>query len=214
MRVSYPFALKLYSRLMSTTRRIKRTKITLLGDSGVGKSSIVNQYKYGHLPENLEATVGATCFNADVRVDDQDVKVSIWDTAGQEMFRSLVPNFVLGSSIVLLVFDVSSLDSVKHLSDWLDFVYDRCDPESLICCVVANKMDLDDKSSLEVGQAWATEHGMMFMDVSAFNGPQVDALFSAIVERWYHECKVKEKEGEANAVLVKTKTTEESSCNC
>ena len=201
---------------MSTgTRRIKRTKITLLGDSGVGKSSIVNQYKYGNLPENLEATVGATCFNADVKVSDgQEIKVSIWDTAGQEMFRSLVPNFVLGSSIVLLVFDVSSIDSVKHLSDWLDFVYDRCDPESLICCVVANKMDLDDKTSLDVGQAWAIEHGMMFMDVSAFNGPQVDSLFSTIVERWYRECKVKEKETEADAVLVKTKTTEESTCNC
>ena len=194
--------------MSNNSRRIRRTKITLLGDSGVGKSSIVNQYKYGRLPENLESTVGATCFNADVKVDDQEIKVSIWDTAGQELFRSLVPNFVLGSSIVLLVFDVSNPTSVINLSNWLEFVYERCDPDSLVCCVVCNKMDLDDKGALEIGHNWAIEHGMNFIDVSAFNAPQVEALFRNVVQNWHRQFKNKEKET-TDAIVIKGKS---SSC--
>ena len=160
------------------TPEIPKYKLIFLGDQSVGKSCIMNRFMNDTFTEEYQATIGLDFQSKNVQIDNQDIHLLLYDTAGQEKFRSLIPMYTRDANIVLLVYDISCKDSFMHLSDWLrDLTNLKMD--EVIFALVGNKNDLEDKREVnpEEGQKFAQEHDFIFHEISAKTGDGFSDLF-------------------------------------
>merc|ERR1712130_429684 len=134
-------------------------KVIILGDSGVGKTSLMNQYVNKKFSNQYKATIGADFLTKEVMVDERLVTMQIWDTAGQERFQSLGVAFYRGADCCVLVFDVNIAKTFENLDLWRDeFLIQAAprDPENFPFVVIGNKIDVDGGSSRVVSKKKAT----------------------------------------------------------
>jgi Ras-related protein Rab-7A len=132
---------------MSARRKVL-LKVIILGDSGVGKTSLMNQYVNKKFTSQYKATIGADFLTKEVMVDDRLVTMQIWDTAGQERFQSLGVAFYRGADCCVLVYDVTNANTFKTLDSWRDeFLIQASprDPENFPFVVIGNKIDLENR---------------------------------------------------------------------
>ena len=153
-------------------------KLIFLGDQSVGKSCILNRFMNDTFTEEYQATIGLDFQSKNVQIDNQDIHLLLYDTAGQEKFRALIPMYTRDANIILLVYDVTSKDSFLHLSDWLRDLT-NVEKEEVIFAVVGNKTDLDDRREVNSneGENYAKEHDFIFAEVSAKTGDGFSELF-------------------------------------
>ena len=168
---------------MSTTTtglnpEIPKYKLIFLGDQGVGKSCILNRFMSDSFKEDYQATIGLDFQSKNVQIDNQDIHLLLYDTAGQEKFRSLIPMYTRDANTILLVYDLCSKESFLHLSDWLKDLT-NINMNEVIFALVGNKIDLNDKREVspEEGQKFSEEHDFIFQEVSAKTGDGFSDLF-------------------------------------
>ena len=157
---------------------IPKYKLIFLGDQSVGKSCILNRFLNDTFIEDYQATIGLDFQSKNVQIDNQDIHLLLYDTAGQEKFRSLIPMYTRDANIILLVYDISNRDSFTNLSQWLKDLT-NVNMEEIILCVVGNKIDLNDKRAvnIEEGKKFADEHNLIFQEISAKTGDGFSDLF-------------------------------------
>ena len=157
---------------------IPKYKLIFLGDQSVGKSCILNRFMNDTFTEEYQATIGLDFQSKNVQIDNQDIHLLLYDTAGQEKFRSLIPMYTRDANIILLVYDISSKESFVHLSDWLRDLT-NIKKEDVIFAVVGNKTDLDDRREVnsDEGENFAKEQNFIFAEVSAKTGEGFSELF-------------------------------------
>ena len=124
-----------------------RQKIIFCGDAGVGKTSIINSFMSQKFQDEYEPSIGVDFFSKTVRYKDRLIKLQIWDSAGQEKFRSLIPNYIRGSSLIFLIYDISNKISYEHIPDLIQFIK-NVDNNGIII-LVGNKIDLNDKREID-----------------------------------------------------------------
>ena len=157
---------------------IPKYKLIFLGDQGVGKSCILNRFMNNTFTEEYQATIGLDFQSKNVQIDNQDIHLLLYDTAGQEKFRSLIPMYTRDANIILLVYEVTSKDSFLHLNHWLNDLT-TVKKDEVIFVVVGNKTDLEDKRevSREEGEQFAKDNDYLFAEVSAKYGEGFEDLF-------------------------------------
>ena len=145
---------------------VNRQKIIFIGDVSVGKTSIINVLMGQKFNNEYEASIGVDFFSKTIKYKGKTIKLQIWDSAGQEKFRSLIPNYIRGSSLVFIVYDISSRKSFESLQNWIDFVNNI---ENSNIVILGNKIDLDNKREVttEEGQKFCEEKNYEFFEVSA-----------------------------------------------
>uniref|UniRef100_A0A6B2G1N5 Ras-related protein Rab-2B (Trinotate prediction) n=1 Tax=Myxobolus squamalis TaxID=59785 RepID=A0A6B2G1N5_MYXSQ len=113
-----------------------------------------------------------------INIDNNDIKLQIWDTAGQESFRSITRSYYRGAAGALLVYDITRRETFDHLQSWIDDTRQHGTP-NVVIMVIGNKSDLEDKREVkkEEGEAFAREHGLIFMETSAKNASNVEEAF-------------------------------------
>lgn len=157
-------------------------KVVLLGESGVGKTSIITRFINGTFENHLLSTNGASYVSKNLdfpEYDNKIIKFEVWDTAGQEQYRSLNKIFYKDASICILVYDITSLISFNSLKDyWYKEILDSA-PKNIILGLAANKSDLDDKEVVQEEKAreFAKEINAVFMYTSASRSFGIDQLF-------------------------------------
>ena len=162
----------------SVNPEIPKYKLIFLGDQNVGKSCILNRFMNDTFTEEYQATIGLDFQSKNVQIDNQDIHLLLYDTAGQEKFRSLIPMYTRDSNIILLVYEINNKDSFLHLPDWLNDL-SNVNKDDIIFALVGNKIDLEDsrKVSTEEGKNYANENGFLFHEVSAKTGEGFSDLF-------------------------------------
>ena len=157
---------------------IPKFKLIFLGDQNVGKSCILNRFMNDTFTEEYQATIGLALQSKNVQIDNQDIHLLLYDTAGQEKFRSLIPMYTRDSNIILLVYEINNKDSFIHLPDWLNDL-SNVNKEDVIFALVGNKIDLEEKRqvSTEEGKNYADQNGFIFHEVSAKTGEGFSELF-------------------------------------
>ena len=162
-------------------------KLIVLGYQSVGKSCILNRFIYDTFTEDYQATIGLDFKTKEkVKINNQDSKLLLYDTSGQEKFKSLIPMYTRDADIILLVYDVTSKDSFIHLSNWLKIFTDsEIDIKDKIFAVVGNKTDLNDRREVNSneGENYAKEHDFIFLEVSAKTGDGIEKLFDVILKK-------------------------------
>jgi len=162
----------------SVNPEIPKYKLIFLGDQNVGKSCILNRFMNDTFTEEYQATIGLDFQSKNVQIDNQDIHLLLYDTAGQEKFRSLIPMYTRDSNIILLVYEINNKDSFLHLPDWINDLT-NINKDDVIFALVGNKIDLEESRevSTEEGQKFAEEHGYIFQEVSAKTGDGFSDLF-------------------------------------
>eukprot|EP01121_Diplochlamys_sp_Union-15-3_P008437 TRINITY_DN2239_c0_g1_i1.p1 TRINITY_DN2239_c0_g1~~TRINITY_DN2239_c0_g1_i1.p1 ORF type:complete len:205 (-),score=37.32 TRINITY_DN2239_c0_g1_i1:67-681(-) len=172
---------------MSTHKKVL-LKVIILGDSGVGKTSLMNQYVNKKFSNQYKATIGADFLTKEVMVDDRLVTMQIWDTAGQERFQSLGVAFYRGADCCVLVFDVNDAKSFENLDSWRDeFLIQAAprDPENFPFVVLGNKIDLENQRvvSQKRAMAWCQSKGdIPYFETSAKEAINVEQAFQTVAK--------------------------------
>jgi Ras-related protein Rab-7A len=160
-------------------------KVIILGDSGVGKTSLMNQYVNRKFSNQYKATIGADFLTKEVMVDDRMVTMQIWDTAGQERFQSLGVAFYRGADCCVLVYDVTMPNSFKTLDSWRDeFLIQASprDPDHFPFVVIGNKIDCDTRAvAMRRAQQWCAAKGdIPYFECSAKEAINVEQAFQTV----------------------------------
>eukprot|EP00475_Leptophrys_vorax_P026278 TRINITY_DN3699_c0_g1_i1.p1 TRINITY_DN3699_c0_g1~~TRINITY_DN3699_c0_g1_i1.p1 ORF type:complete len:209 (+),score=58.28 TRINITY_DN3699_c0_g1_i1:64-690(+) len=155
-------------------------KIVLLGDSGVGKSSLMLRFADDVFNESFVSTIGVDYRFRTVNIDGKRVKLHLWDTAGQERYRALTSNYLRGSHGILVVYDVTSKETLDHITEWMVSV-NKWAGDTVTKVLVGNKADLEDKRQVSTaeGEEVARNMGMLYFETSAKTATNVDIVFMA-----------------------------------
>ena len=160
--------------------------ILLLGDSCVGKTSLISRYANGVFKDEYIATVGLDFVSKQEIINDKNINVKLWDTAGQERYKALTPSYLRGADGVVLVFDVTNSETFDNLKFWLDSLKNNLGENNSFLPVVinGNKIDIDDRDiSKDDANKFAQENNYKYFETSAKSGVGVDELFREIVNQ-------------------------------
>ena len=153
-------------------------KIIVIGNSGVGKSCLTLKATQDIFKEDFASTIGFQFFSFHVKINDKILKLQIWDTCGQEIYRSLITNFYRSTALAIICYSVTDKKSFEETEIWLKQVKSNSDPDCKVF-LIANKIDLPDRVvSSEEGMNCKKEHGFeCYMETSAKTGVNVRELF-------------------------------------
>merc|ERR1712137_484860 len=153
-------------------------KLLLIGDSGVGKSCLLLRFSDDSFTPSFITTIGIDFKIRTIEVDGRRIKLQIWDTAGQECFRTITTAYYRGAMGILLVYDVTDEKSFGNIRNWIRNIEQHA-TESVNKMLIGNKCDMVDKKVIETerGQALADEYNIKFMETSAKNSINVDQAF-------------------------------------
>ena len=154
-------------------------KIIVIGDSGVGKSCLTNQATKHAFDEKYNATVGFEFYTFNIKLNDKIIKLQIWDTCGQELYRSLITNFYRNSSLAIIVYAVDSKDSFENVETWLRELRTLSNPDTKVF-LIGNKIDLEKERVIkkDEGESYAKTNKLnKFIEASAKTGINAQQIF-------------------------------------
>jgi Ras-related protein Rab-2A len=163
-------------------------KYIVIGDTGVGKSCLLLQFTDKRFQPHHDLTIGVEFGARMITIDGKQIKLQIWDTAGQESFRSITRSYYRGAAGALLVYDITRRDTFNHLASWLEDAREHCNKDMTIM-LIGNKSDLASKRAVEYeeGERFAKENGLIFMETSAKTAEGVEEAFIQTARAIYNK---------------------------
>uniref|UniRef100_A0A3P8Z4I9 RAB6B, member RAS oncogene family b n=1 Tax=Esox lucius TaxID=8010 RepID=A0A3P8Z4I9_ESOLU len=171
---------------------LRKFKLVFLGEQSVGKTSLITRFMYDSFDNTYQATIGIDFLSKTMYLEDRTVRNSVshltpqvrlqlWDTAGQERFRSLIPSYIRDSTVAVVVYDITNVNSFQQTCKWIDDVRTERGSDVIIM-LVGNKTDLEEKRqiTIEEGEQRAKELNVMFIETSAKTGTNVKQLFRRV----------------------------------
>jgi len=201
---------------MSTRRKIM-AKLILLGDSGVGKTCIIERYINNSYSNNTKSTIGADFLCKEILIDDCIIMLQIWDTAGQEKFKSLGISFYRGSDCCVLVYDVNIAKSFENLDFWyqqfLNMAVPKDETMTFPFVVIGNKIDVSPQRAVSKaqGEEWCKQKAVAYMETSAKSAECVDDVFRKVAEIVYERNR-EMRGGDGGTKRIEEKPKEDDEC--
>lgn len=161
-------------------------KCIIIGDTGVGKSCLLLRYQKDQFSPTHDLTVGVEFGSKNTVIDGNQIKLQIWDTAGQESFRSITRSYYRGACCALLIYDITRYDTFRHCVRWLDEIRSNGNADSVVM-LIGNKSDMHERRtvSYEEGKEFSERHGLIFIETSAKSGERVEEAFNQMVSEVY-----------------------------
>ena len=162
----------------------KKCKLVFIGDSGVGKTSIIYRFIRGTFENNVDSTNGATFANKKIEYKEKNIilQFDIWDTAGQEKYRALTKIFYKDAGVAILVYDITRRESFDEIKNYWYHQIKDCAPSNIVLGIAANKCDLYDNEQVseEEARKFADEIGAVFKLTSASTNTGIEELFKGV----------------------------------
>lgn len=187
-------------------------KVLLLGDTGVGKSSLILRYTEETFNSKLVNSIGVDFKMKKKEIDGKIIKVQIWDTAGHERFRSITYSYYRGANAIIIVFDITNKKSFLSITEWLKQI-EKHAKENVFKFLVGNKSDLAEerKVTFEEAKEYADSHDLPYIETSAKEGININELFESSIKSFLSNSKY--IGGEKNIKLNNQSTNSEKN-NC
>lgn len=180
-------------------------KYIIIGDTGVGKSCLLLQFTDKRFQPVHDLTIGVEFGARMITIDGKQIKLQIWDTAGQEAFRSITRSYYRGAAGALLVYDITRRETFNHLTTWLEDARQHSN-SNMVIMLIGNKSDLDARREVkkEEGEVFAREHGLVFMETSAKLATNVEEAFINTAKEIYEKIQegVFDITNEANGIKI------------
>ena len=164
-------------------------KMIVIGDAGVGKSCLTLKASKGNFDDTYSPTVGFEFLSFNVKIDSKFIKLQIWDTCGQEIYRSLISSFYRNASLAMMVYSIDSKESFNHIESWLKEVKLQSNPDIKVF-LIGNKADLEEQREVQLNDAkqFKEENGIhYFNEASAKNGLNAQEIFIQAAKILYEE---------------------------
>jgi len=190
-------------------------KLVMLGNSGVGKSSLINKWLLGGNPSSIRPTIGAVNHMCRLQIDETETDLFLWDTAGQEQFASLAPLYVRSTSVALITVDITDMDSFLNMDSWISMLKCACDDIPPMILAI-NKMDLFEKAVLDTNEI-ENKHKNTFKHIifaSAQTGENVDILFTKAAKEGLLFFQNSKKRHQAIIIPSKPSDNQGNGCFC
>ena len=160
-------------------------KILTLGDSGVGKTSIIQKFINDKFSQNMLSTIGVDFQSKVIIIDNIKVKLKIWDTTGQERFKTLTSQYYNGADGALLIFDITSKMTFDRISFWMNELNEKKKLNELGLLLIGNKIDLNDKRKVdkEEAETFAKENNINYYETSAFKNININEVIQDIAKQ-------------------------------
>jgi len=160
-------------------------KVCVFGDGGVGKTTLVNRYLTGFFKSDYKITLGADFYMKKLELDQKQITLQIWDFAGEERFRFLLPRYVEGSNGAIFMYDITRYSSVNNIHDWLNIFKQGFESQEITIplIMVGGKLDLDFKRTVQREEAFGLARKNKFdnfIECSSKTGENVEELFIKI----------------------------------
>jgi len=200
---------------ISPSRYDYLVKVLILGDSSVGKSSLLLRFADDDFSPSFITTIGIDFKLRSVRIDDKIVKLQIWDTAGQERFRTITQAYYRNAMGIFLCYDVTNEASFNNIKNWMRSVREHASPEVLMT-LIGNKNDLvsSKKVKTETAQQLANEYHVPFFETSAKTNENVEDMFMSMVRRIVVNLSKNDLNDKQEQVLHLTNTTTSNTTCC
>ena len=158
-------------------------KMILIGDSGVGKTNILNRYINNKFLETTKSTVGVELGTKIEEYNNKKIKIQIWDTAGQERYKSITKTYYKGAKGVFIVYDISKKDSFKNIDKWIKDIKEYGEEDAIIL-IIGNKCDLEDKREVTIEEVKkkAELYKMIYCETSALNCKNINYAFKTLIK--------------------------------
>ena len=186
----------------------KTCKILLIGDSSVGKTCLISKYAIGVFNEDYISTIGFDSRQKEEIINNEKVLVKIFDTAGQERFKSITANYLRNAEGVILVYDLTSTESFENLKFWIESIKNNLgNDEPIPIIIIGNKIDLEDAREINksVAEKFAKDNNYKYFETSAKTGEGVDDAFREIVKQILGRNDKFDDEKEENTVKIEDK---------
>ena len=173
---------------------MNKAKLIIVGEATVGKTSIILQYNENQFIETYITTIGNDKILKEFSIKGKNFKIEIWDTAGQEKYRTVNKIFMKNTQIALIVYSIIDKNSFEQLNFWINLVKEVNKDKKIIFGIAANKSDLFESQivSFEEGKKFADENDCLFFETSAKDHKSIENLFQKLAEK-YAECNLNEK---------------------
>ena len=184
-------------------------QILIIGDSSVGKTSIITRYTNGTFKEEYLGTVGLDYYTKEEIIDNKTIRVKLWDTAGQERFRSLTQNYFRNAEGVLLTFDLTSNESFDSLKEWINSIKKNMESQNIYIplVIIGNKLDMEELREIkkEDAEKFANENNYKYFETSAKTGEGIDnSIRELIILVLKNKGQIDDqKEARANSMQIK-----------
>ena len=158
-------------------------KLLILGDSTVGKTNFLYKYTENKFNQNYMASTAIDLQTSKIKINGKNIKLQIWDTAGQEKYKSLTKSFLLKAQGILILYDVTNKTSFNNLQSWLLLVKEECYSEIPII-IVGNKKDLEDERVIDKEEAieYAKEENVLYIETSSKTGENIEKTIHILTE--------------------------------
>ncbi|KAJ3424367.1 ras and ef-hand domain-containing protein [Anaeramoeba flamelloides] len=157
-------------------------KLILVGESSVGKSSILLKFSENKFSHNVETTVGAAFTNKTVEIDNREIRLQIWDTAGQERYHALTLMYFRGAQGAIVVYDITDQNSFDRAKEWIGEIRERS-PQKTKIVLLGNKIDKEGRAiPKETGRKLANEKNLLFFESSAKTGEGINIVFNELAK--------------------------------
>ena len=153
-------------------------KYIIVGDPSVGKSNILMKFAHNKFIEDYQATTGVEFGAKNIEIKDQIYRIQIWDTAGQENFRSITRAYYKNCVCAMVVYDITNSNSFQHIQNWIEEIQEQS-PKTVLIILIGNKIDLEEKRviSYDEGNEFAIKNGIFFYETSAKTGVGIEDVF-------------------------------------
>ena len=200
-------------------------KYIIIGDPSVGKSNLLMKFAHNKFTEEYQTTIGVEFGAKNIQLNDQTYRIQIWDTAGQENFRSITRAYYKNCVCAMIVYDITCRESFEHIQNWLQDIRDQS-PKTVLIVLIGNKIDLEDKRiiSYDEGKDFASKNDLLFMETSAKTGERVDEIFEISAKEIdkkmrenYYDLKSETcgiKEGKTNNINLNTEKSKDKKGCC
>lgn len=198
---------------MNHTESKTKIKVVLIGDANVGKTSIINRYISDGFSETLTPTIQLAFSKKVIPFKNKEIELQICDTAGQERYQSICPNFYRDAEAAIIVFDLTSRISLKKAQEWMDELKATM-PESLVIAIAGNKSDIPERIiTYDEAYQMASQNNCNYFDTSAKTGDGIDILFYEITGKVAEKKAPKVQDAPSESISIEgTNNEAESSC--
>ena len=190
-------------------------KSLLIGDSNVGKTTIIGKFLDKNFSEKTLNTVGLDLKYANLNINNKKIKLQLWDTAGQEKFRSMTTSYYRGVNVIIIVFDVTSQISFEHVKDWMNNIKQFA-KIGVMKVIVGNKIDLKDERIVTYveGKNFAQSYNVKYFETSAITREGIVELFENICQDYSNTNRKKSIDGNIKLDEIKKNNDDENNNGC
>jgi small GTP-binding protein len=207
----------------------EKCQLLIIGDSSVGKTSILTRFTEDKFTTNYISTVGVDLFSKDEIFNNKKIRIKIWDTAGEERYRALTQGFFKSANGIIITYSVNDVDTFENLKYWIQSIHTNLGENDLVkIIIIGNKIDLDREVNFDDAKKYAEDNGYKYFETSAKSGKGVNESIRFLVQEIidcqdkknnvhhnnYNEKKISEKSSINQNIKSKDKEKKKKRCCC